>query len=99
MSKIIEGLESKFGKISVTLGNKNDFLGVQLTFHKDGQLEIDMKSYLHSAIKESDMENALKLVSMPARSNLFNINENSPTLGQVKKTYFIASCMNYYVCH
>ena len=99
MSKIIEGLESKFGKISVTLGNKNDFLGVQLTFHKDGQLEIDMKSYLHSAIKESGMENVLKPVSMPARSNLFNIDENSPRLSQVKKNNFIVSCVNCCMCH
>ena len=88
VSKIIGSLEAKFGKMSVSRGDTHDFLGMQLKFHKNGQLEIDMKSHMHSAIEESGMEDSLKPVSTPARSNLFNIDAKSPLLGNAKKKIF-----------
>ena len=47
-----------------------------------------MKSYMHSAIEESRMKDSLKPVSMPARSNLFNVDTKSPLLGNAKKKIF-----------
>ena len=61
---------------------------MQLTFHENGQLEIDMKSYTQSAIEDYGMERALKPVSTPARSHLFNVDTKSLKLGPEKKKNF-----------
>ena len=74
--------------MSFTVGKKHNFLGMQLTFHENSQLEIDMKSYTCRAIMESSMEKMLKPSSMPARSNLFNVNDKSPKLSPAKQKIF-----------
>ena len=51
-SDITKKLESKFGKITVARGKKHEFLDLVLTFHDNGNAEIDMKEHTKSAIQD-----------------------------------------------
>ena len=50
VSNVISMIESKFEKMTVARGKKHDFLGMILTFHDSGLLEIDMKEYIKSTL-------------------------------------------------
>ena len=46
VTQIIQELETKFGKMSVTRGCKHKFLGMNLHFKSDRTVTIQMKDYL-----------------------------------------------------
>ena len=49
VSSLIELIESKFGKMTVTRGGKHIFLGM-IDFHTNGTASIHMKEYITEAI-------------------------------------------------
>ena len=62
---MINMLENKFGKMKVTRGDKHNFLGMALTFHKDrGIVENNISEYILEAI--TDFDEKLKAVTIPA---------------------------------
>ena len=66
---VIKKIESKFGKMSQTRGDKHDFLGMEIKF-KEGKVTISMKKHILKAIdtfEEKITRNALT----PAKNNLF----------------------------
>ena len=55
-SQIIEQLEERFGKMTVTRGKKHVFLGMNITYTPHGTAEIIMRDYLEEAIAESTLD-------------------------------------------
>jgi Reverse transcriptase (RNA-dependent DNA polymerase) len=79
VTSVIEQIEERFGKMTVTRGKEHVFLGMKFNFNDNGTVSISMKSYLEESIKESDM-NIKKRVATPAKGDLFDINDDSPQL-------------------
>jgi hypothetical protein len=79
VTRIIESIEGKFGKMSVTRGKKHVFLGMDIQFTENRTVEIQMVDYLKEAIEESEL-NIGRTYSTPARRDLFDVDEDSPLL-------------------
>jgi Reverse transcriptase (RNA-dependent DNA polymerase) len=77
VTRIIDSLEEKFGKMTVTRGREHNFLGMNIKYTDDQTAKITMKQYLHKALEESKM-NIKHEAATPARKTLFDVNENSP---------------------
>ena len=76
---VIEKIEEKFGKMTVTRGKTHIFLGMKITLQDDGTVKIEMKDYVKEAI-EAFGEDVTKHAANPARKDLFEIKEDSPKL-------------------
>jgi len=55
VTQIIQELEKKFGKMSVTRGCKQHFLGMSLQYKNDHNVTIQMKDYLQESIDDSGL--------------------------------------------
>jgi hypothetical protein len=84
---IIEKIEEKFGKMTVTRGKVHTFLGMKITLHKDKTVMIEMKEYVKEAIEDFG-EDISKHVATPAKKDLFKIDEKSPKLDKNKADHF-----------
>jgi hypothetical protein len=82
---VIRKIESKFGKMTKTRGDKHDFLGMNIHFKK-GKIKISMKKHILKAIETFD-EDITRNAATPASSNLFKIRE-SPKLTEEKADNF-----------
>jgi hypothetical protein len=49
---VIEKIEAKFGKMTVTRGKEHVFLDMNIIFHENGTVSIKMKDYMKEAIAE-----------------------------------------------
>jgi hypothetical protein len=87
VSDVILKIEERFGKMTVTRGNKHSFLGMNFTFNKNFTVSISMKEYLKECISESKL-NIAKAVSSPAKKDLFDIDDTSPLLPTVESESF-----------
>jgi hypothetical protein len=76
VTKIIEKIENKFGKMTVTRGKEQVFLGMKITYNDDGTATINMKEYLKEAIVGFGKD-IVKLAATPAKRDLFDIKEDS----------------------
>jgi len=80
VTNIIEKIEAKFGKMTVTTGKHHVFLGMDITFNDhDGTVTILMKEYLKVAIADSGMD-ASKVAPTPAKKDLFTVDDGSEQL-------------------
>ena len=80
VTKVIQSIERYFGKMTVTRGEKHEFLGMTIVFDKkDGTARICMSSYLRDAINESGMD-IRRSVATPATNNLFTVPQESRLL-------------------
>ena len=70
VSSIIERIEKRFGKMTVTRGKEHVFLGMDIRYRENGTAEIRMKEYVKEAISEFGMELRQSATS-PAKRNLF----------------------------
>jgi hypothetical protein len=61
-------------KLSMHMGNKRDYLEVDLEFNDDGTLDMSMMNYLKSVIAELP-EMFTGKADMPAANNLFTIRD------------------------
>ena len=50
VEQVISKIESKFGKMSVTKGNEQDFLGMNIKYRK-GKITISMKKHILKAME------------------------------------------------
>jgi len=76
---IIEKIEEKFGKMTVTRGKVHTFLGMEITLQEDGTVKIVMKDYIKEAIEQFG-EDVSKQAATPAKKDLFEIDEKSQSL-------------------
>jgi hypothetical protein len=80
VTDIIEKIEAKFGKMTVTRRKRHVFLGMYITFNEDdGTVTILMKEYLKEAIADSGMD-ASKVAPTPAKKDLFSVDNRSEQL-------------------
>ena len=80
VSQVIEQLEERFGKMSVTRGKNHVFLGMSITYTPHGTAEILMRDYLEEAIVAESKLDIKRSASSPARRDLFEIDDNSDLL-------------------
>ena len=80
VTDIIEKIEAKFGKMTVTRGKHHVFLGMDITFNdNNGTVTIQMKEYLKEAIANPGMD-ASKVAPTPAKKDLFTVDDVSEQL-------------------
>ena len=79
VTKIIDTLESHFGKMSVTRGREHTFLGMNIRYNDNQTATITMKQYLEEAIKESKMDIKYEAATL-AKKTLFDIDEHAKRL-------------------
>ena len=79
VTQVIQDLEKKYGKMSVTRGCRHKFLGMNLHFKNDHTVTVQMKDYLQESIDESGL-NIMHEAAMPAKGILFDVDSESPLL-------------------
>ena len=79
VTQIIEKIEERFRKMTVTRGKRHTFLGMDILYRKNGTDYTKMKEYLKEAIYDFG-ENVARSATTPARRNLFEIDESSARL-------------------
>jgi Reverse transcriptase (RNA-dependent DNA polymerase) len=79
VTNVIEKIEQKFGKMTVTRGNSHTFLGMNFTINDNKTVTISMKTYLQEAITESGIDITRQATS-PAGKGLFELDDKSPLL-------------------
>ena len=87
VTKIINVLETRFGKMKVTRGNSHTFLGMNIKYLGDGTATIHMPSYISEAIVESGFD-VTKKVSTPCANNLLYVDSTSPLLPHARAKSF-----------
>ena len=63
VDSIINKIETKFGKMSQTRGDKHEFLGMDITYH-DRKVSISMKKHIEKAI-DSFEEDITREAALP----------------------------------
>ena len=96
VTSIIDKIEERFDKMSVTRGNKHKFLGMDIEFPGDGTVKIKMKDYLVESIAESGM-NIERTASTPAKKNLFEVDDDAAPLtdGEAKVFHSVVAKLLY----
>ena len=84
---IIEKIEERFGKMTVTRGKEHVFLGMNIKYKDDRTAVVTMKSYLKEAIEESGMS-IDRTVATPAEKNLFELDDKATTLSTSEAEVF-----------
>ena len=84
---VIADIEKKFGKMTVTRGNRHTFLGMNFYFPGDGKVQINMKEYIEEAA-EVFGEDLSRKVSTPANRELFDEDEKSVPLDEERAVRF-----------
>jgi hypothetical protein len=87
VSDIINRIEKRFGKMTVTRGKVHVFLGMKITYLENGTAQILTSEYIKEAIVDFGEELKGSATS-PARRDLFEINEESKELGSGKRETF-----------
>ena len=86
LTKLIELLEEKFGKMNVTRGNKHIYLGLEIEL-RDGKVYISMKGYLEEAIQDFG-EPIDGGATSPAAKNLMVVNADAERLDKTRQDKF-----------
>jgi hypothetical protein len=87
VTSVIEKIEAKFGKMTVTRGKDHVFLGMNVIFHDDGTASIKMKDYIKEAIRDFS-DDISRQATTPAKKNLFDIDEEGTPLGNEDRDNF-----------
>jgi hypothetical protein len=74
VTHIIEMIEARFGKMTVTRGSEHVFLGMHISFRENGTVTVKMKEHIKEAI--DDFGNDITpSAATPAKKNLFDIDD------------------------
>ena len=87
VTNIIQKLEERFDKMTVTRGREHVFLGMKIRYTNENTAVITMKDYLREAITESGLEIS-KSASTPANRTLFEVDETAEPLGKHESEAF-----------
>ena len=80
---VIKEIESHFGKMSVTHGNKHSYLGMEIEFIGNGKVTFLQKDHLLEVIATFGEDVSIPVTST-AKKNLFSVNENNKLLDERK---------------
>jgi hypothetical protein len=85
---VIETIEKRFGKMTVTRGKEHSFLlGMDISIHENGTASIKMNEYIKEAIKDFG-EDVTQAATTPAKKTLFEIDTESEALPDEKREKF-----------
>jgi hypothetical protein len=87
VTTIIEAIEQKFDKMTVTKGTEHVFLGMNITFLPNKTVRINMVDYITEAILDLGDDVSMSATT-PALKNLFEIHEDAAPLAQPKSDLF-----------
>ena len=87
VKQVIAEIEKPFGKMEVTYGNEQDYLGMKLTITKDRHLQIDMREQIKEILKDFS-EDLGASVGTPAARHLMDVNDNAELLSTRKRELF-----------
>ena len=87
VTDIVNKLEERFDKMTVTRGREHVFLGMKIRYTEERTAIITMKDYLKEAITGSGLD-ITKTASTPANGNLFKIDDKSPLLDSGRAEIF-----------
>ena len=79
INDIITKLESNYGKMSMTVGKRHTYVGMNIQYNDSGTVTIDMVDYVKECLAEFP-ETLEKEVKTPAASNLFEVRDEIPLL-------------------
>ena len=75
IESVIKQIENKFGKMTKTIGDEHDFLGMHIKY-KNKKVEVSMKKHILKAINEF-MDEITRNAATPAKHYLFNVREST----------------------
>ena len=87
MKSIMKLINDRFPGITSKIGKEHEYLGMNIKFLCNGNVTIDMKSYVKETISASNM-GICKNTASPAKGNLFEVDETSEPLNQERKEIF-----------
>jgi len=90
VTKVIENIEKKFGKMAVKRGLSHTFVGMDFTLTGDGKVNIFMKDYIEECMDsfEEFGEKIKGRGNTPAANTLFEVKEESKELDDEKSEVF-----------
>ena len=88
--RIIERIERKFGKMTVTRGDKLTFLGMKLRYPGDGLVQINMREYIMEAFRVFNRP-LTRSAATPAMKGLFAVDDQS--ISDQKMEHFVSVAM------
>ena len=91
VTSIIDQLEARFDRMTVTRGLEHTFLGMNIRYTGQGTAIITMKQYLEEALAECGMDITRK-VTTPALKDLFDADDKSPMLSNAEGEVFHSVC-------
>jgi hypothetical protein len=98
-TEVIQRIEERFGKMTVTRGKKHVFLGMEIEYLENGTASIDMSEYLREGIQEFP-EVINSSAATPARRDMYEIDEKSKLLDPKRSAIFHSIvAKNLYVSH
>ena len=71
---VIDKIEEKFGKMTVTRGKPNEVLGMKLDFLEDKRVTVGMKEHIKSAIAKFPKD-IIRNAAMPAAKYIFKTSD------------------------
>ena len=86
-------MKEHFGDIKIYRGNSHVFLGIGIVLRDDGKFEVEMKDQLLEAI-EMFGEEITGTVKLPAKHNLFQVNEDATKLAGKQSEVFHSVTQN-----
>ena len=81
VTNIIETIEGRFGKMTVTRGKDHVFLGMNISFLKNGTVSVNMKDYIKEAMADFG-EDITRNATTPAKRNLFDTDDTDEQLSR-----------------
>jgi hypothetical protein len=81
---IVTKIEERYGKMTVTRGTKHTYIGMDIKFMGNGEVQIFMKDYILEAIEMFPEDCTGKAVT-PARNHLFRVNPTGTKLSEERR--------------
>ena len=88
VTRIIQELEKRFDKMTVTRGREHVFLGMLIRYTEENTAVITMKDYLKEAITELGLLNVSRTASTPPTRTLFEVDDTSNLLAKREREMF-----------
>ena len=80
VTDIIDAISKHFGKLTVSRGNKHDYLGMDIEI-KDGKVYVGMKDQIQEALEWGGHQRG-RMPATPANNELFNVDDKAIPLCQ-----------------
>jgi hypothetical protein len=91
VTSIIDQLEDRFEKMTVTRGLEHMFLGMKIRYTGKGTAIITMRQYLEEALAECNMD-ITREATTPALKDLFDVDDKAPGLNKAEGEVFHSVC-------